>query len=39
MVVVVGGRCGWQEMGLGLKIGEDKNRNRSFRAECFWFWG
>ena len=38
MVVVIGGGCGSQEMGLGLKIGKYENKNRRFELIVFGFW-
>lgn len=35
MVVVVRDGCGWQEIRLGLKIGEDENRKWRFHVCVF----
>ena len=37
MVVVIGGGCGSQEMGLGLKIGKYENKNGRFVLSVFGF--
>lgn len=37
MVVVVRDGCGWQEIRLGLKIGEDENRKWRFHVCVFGF--